>query len=343
MQSALATLKDVFAWLGTVWLWVGVGLAVLILILRLALKALFRAMRKEESRFKMPPPRIQLFPLTRPELMQDESAQSLIVPLLQAGFQAAGEYQVREMPKTQIAGFVHQASSVSAMVYHYGRLTFCDLVTEYEDGTSLTYANHSVGEGFPRSPRHAVRRFPEVSPALLHQRMVVERPAGLCRRVSIETFAVRMETAYAESQNWLADRGGYTLDELKRTFQAPGQTLNEEEMLFLRERVAEQALQNWWMLQTSLPTSWIEASESLIIIHDELSLFAVVYRYSKWTGDWNTTESDIPPGVTSAREAFAALNLRCGGLFKKVWEKETPLAADFYFRQDQFEEGTTNG
>jgi len=172
--------------------------------------------------------------------------------------------------------------------------------------------------------------------------MVAERPAGLCRRVSSETFAARMETVYAEVQDWLADRGGYTLDELKQTMQAPGRTLNEDEMLFLRERVAEQALQNWWMLQPSLPASWIEASEALIIIHDELSLFAGVYRYNKSTGDWSTEASDLPPGVTTARGAFEALNIRSGGVFKKVWEKTTPLAADFYFRQDQFDEETTD-
>ena len=71
--------------------------------------------------------------------------------------------------------------------------------------------------------------------------------------------------------------------------------------------------------------------ESLIIIHDELTPDLLAVPYWCGTGDYKARESDFADGT--AREAFARTNTQRGGRLRKVAEKRTGLAADYYLPQ----------
>src|SRR5882672_9447976 len=89
------------------------------------------------------------------------------------------------------------------------------MVSYYEDRSSITYSTTDVGEKLPRPSTQTLIRFPEMTLAQLHHRLVQDRPRGELRSVSIENFVEVCEEAHAVYQDWLAERGGYNLEELR--------------------------------------------------------------------------------------------------------------------------------
>ena len=166
--------------------------------------------------------------------------------------------------------------------------------------------------------------------------MLAERGERPLRPVRIETAAEEFQADYASGLDWQAERGGYTADEIRREILASGQKADPATVQFLRERYAAAALKNWWRAQPNPPLPWEEAKDRLVVIHDEMDVKDIEWRYDDAAGDWETEPESLPKHITSAREAFAFLNQNGGEIFRKIAEKSTPLAADFYLlRSDE--------
>jgi hypothetical protein len=215
-------------------------------------------------------------------------------------------------------------------VYQLSGQTTLDLVSRFEDGGTLTFANSKTGGEFSRSEQHPSKRFAGAGAAEVYERMLAERGERPLRPVRIETAAEEFQADYAAGQDWLSERGGYTADEIRREILASGQKADSGTVQFLRERYAAAALKNWWRAQPSATSPWAEAKDRLVVIHDELKVEDIEWIYDDNSGNWETEPESLPKHITSAREAFAFLNQTGGEIFVKIAEKTTPLAADFY-------------
>jgi len=276
------------------------------------------------------PLRIRLVPVAGPPSAPSPIAQALVEPLLQAGFADAGAFRVWEMPEANLRLLVQPETWVTAYVVKLNEQTGIEIVSRFADGSTLTFANGIVGSEFSRSDQHPIKRLPGAGAVELYERMLAERGDRPLRPVSIETAAEEYQAEYAAGQDWQAERGGYTADEIRREIIASGQKADAFAVQFLRERYADHALKNWWRLQPNPPLPWPEAKDRLVIVHDDLKVEDIEAIYHHKSGGWGFEPEALPKQIASAREAFAFLNQSGGEIFVKIAEKTTPLAADFY-------------
>ena len=293
-------------------------------------------LKELEKSVVAPPFRIQLVPEADAASTPSPAVQGIVDPLLQTGFVEAGAFRIWEMPGARMRLLVQPETKVTACVYQLSGQTTLDLVSRFEDGSTLTFANSKTGGEFSRSEQHPSKRFPGAGAAELYERMLAERRDRPLRSVRIETAAEEFQVDYAAGQDWLAERGGYTADELRREILASGQKADPASVQFLRERYAAAALKNWWRNQPSSTLPWEEAKDRLVVIHDEMDVKDIEWRYDDESGDWDSEPESLPRHITSPREAFAFLNRTGGEIFVKIAEKTTALAADFYLlRSDE--------
>ncbi len=326
------------------WRWVVLALAA-VLALRVAIFLwhlfIFLWHGKTWERFHetriTPPLRIHLVPAVDTTWTTEPASLALSDQLRGLGFVEVGVFEIPEMPQAKLHGFVHEPTAVAASIYKLKYRVWADMGSYYEDGSSITYSTADVGEKLPRPPAQRAIRFPEMTLAALHQRLVQDRPRGKLRRVSREEFVNLSEGAHAAYQDWMAERGGYTIEELRTLIAAPEKP-TAEGLQYLREKVAREALINWWRTQPDVPFPAEELNDCAAIVHEDLSIEQILFMFCRVTGDWGAKEKHIPPGVHSRRGAFEALNEVRKRDLVKFWEKTTPLCADFYCRKQDDED-----
>ena len=287
-------------------------------------------LKEFEKSIVAPPFRIQLTPATDSPTAPSPDVQALAEPLLQTGFVDAGAFRIWEMPGAKMRLLIQPETRVTACIYQLSGQTTLDLISRFEDGSTLTFANSKTGGEFSRSEQHPSKRFPGAGAAELYERMIAERGERPLRPARTETATEEFQADYAAGQDWLAERGGYTADEIRREIVASGKKADAATVQFFRERYAAAALKNWWRAQPNASLSWEEAKDRLVVVHDELKVEDIEWIYEDNSGDWHTEPEPLPKHITSAREAFAFLNRTGGEIFVKIAEKTTPLAADFY-------------
>ena len=281
------------------------------------------------------PFRIHFVPALDVSWTTEPAAVALADQLRELDFVEAGKFDIVGMTDAKIHGFVHESTSVTARIYKLKERLWVDLASYYEDGSSITYSTTEVGEKVSRPSTQTLIRFPEMTLAQLHHRLVQDRPRGPLRAVSPENFVEISEGAHAAYQDWLAERGGYNLEELRCL--SDGKLVGDG-LQTMREKVAREALINWFSTQPDRPFDAERINDCLPIIHDDLSMEQIVFVFNRVTGDWEADEKHIPPPIKSARAAFEALNeTRKGGLVK-IFEKDTPLCADFYILPEEAED-----
>src|SRR5215218_9816372 len=119
------------------------------------------------------PPRIHLEALAAPSWEDEEAAGELTGPLPGLGFRKVGDYQVREIPGFGLEAWVDPAKAITAVVYeHPAAGVWLDLVTQYEDGSRITYANTGQGRGVDHAPGHVVERLDGLGTEDLYRRFV---------------------------------------------------------------------------------------------------------------------------------------------------------------------------
>ena len=327
-----------------VWGWVGLGLAVVLTVWAsryLWYLSVFLWYRKSWVRFQearfTPPFRIHLVAAIDKNWTTEPTALALADELRELGFVEVGVFEIPEMPDAKLHGFVNEPTDEVGTVFKFKGHLWADLGSYYEDGSTITYSTAGVGEELPRPPAQRLIRFPEMTLAALHHRLTQDRPRGRLRRVARQTYVELLEGAHAGFQDWLAERGGYTIDEL-RTLMPAREGSTAEGLPFLREKAAREALINWWRTQPGAPIQAEEIDDCSAIVHDDLSMEQTIFMFCRATGDWGAGEKHIPANAKSPRAAFRALNeVRKGGLVK-FWEKTTPLIADFYRHQGEPED-----
>ena len=321
----------------SIWIWIGIAVAVVVGGTLICLYFCeYMVVRFNRLRF-LAPFRIHLLPAPDTTWTTESAAVALSDQLRQLGFVEVGVFEIPEMPQAKIHGFVHEPTDVIARIYNLRGKFWVDLASYYEDGSSITYSTADIGEKLPRPSTQTVIRFPEFSLAQVHHRLVQDRPRGRLHSACTGNFAETFVNSHASYQDWLAERGGYNLDELRHLVPA-NKKVSAGGLQAFRQNVAREALINWFRTQPDRPfdAEWI--NDCTAIIHDDLSMEQIVSVFNRVTADWDADEKHIPSHIKSGRAAFETLNeSRKGGLVK-IFEKTTPLCADFYIRPEVVEQ-----
>jgi hypothetical protein len=321
----------------SMWAWVGIAVAAVVGGTLLFLYFCEYMLARFNRLTFLTPFRILLLPAPDTSWTTEPAAVALSDQLRQLGFVEVGVFEIPEMPHAKLHGFVHEPTDVTARIYNLKGKFWADLASYYQDGSSITYSTTDVGEKLPRPSTQTVIRFPEFSLAQVHHRLVQDRPRGPLRSACAANFVETFVDAHAAYQDWLAQRGGYNIEEL-RILAPANKKVSADGLQALRQNVARGALINWFRTQPDRPfdAEWI--NDCAPIIHDDLSMEQIVFVFNRVTGDWDADEKHIPSHIKSGRAAFESLNeSRKGGLVK-IFEKTTPLCADFYMRPEVVEQ-----
>jgi hypothetical protein len=162
-------------------------------------------------------------------------------PLLDRGFIDGGIWAIDELSLAVRALVAADAASY-AVVYdeHPVAGTWIDLVTLYEDGTSLTVNDLARPSALDERPGHRKVRVPGARSDELYARMLEEREEKPTLRLALEDIPARFEKAYADEIDWRDARGGPTEAEIRRIAAASGKTLTNEQVRKAREIMEEQ-------------------------------------------------------------------------------------------------------
>jgi hypothetical protein len=329
-------------------LWVFLGVVAFLGVLKFilyygALLAVKLIARAGELMNTAQPRRVSLLPRDSLEWSRPEQVTPLLQELEQAGFIDAGRYEIKEMKGMKLQGLIHEKHSIAAVIYDHKTVSMLDLLTHYEDGRQICYANHQLGFSMARPENHVQKTFPGVTATELLTRVLNECPKEGVKRIPAERFAFWFEERYAEHARWMAERGGPTLQEMAEMTKAGGHKADEATVREMYESSAQGFLKNWLRDQPDITDDvWEEIEFDLTVIHDGLSLETVVERFNAAVPEeMELKRPDIPEGVTDARQAFAILNGRAGSPFRRFKGKEIGLPADFYLNP-AWDEGENN-
>lgn len=319
-----------------------IGFLIIVIAIRLLLKKFVGKISDvmKQIASEMPPPfRLKLVLEEDPKWLKEPEVKRRLDALKSAGFQMVGAYSMEGAFDSFTVGLVHPEHNVIGAVHWLKSVPCVDLVTYYDDGTSLTHSDNVRGSELPRRPQSTVVREDGASADALFNRHLAERRADSITPITIEEFSSHFEKAYDEGMTWVAERGGYTLAEIeaecrKTNPDAPAQAIEDTHQKF-----AQNALVNWLSMQSDRPEPWDEKESDVYAIHDDLTMRQITNILNETEEEEDSfREAEVAKAGATPREAFAAVNEKLGGRFIKVAEKTTPRAADFYVRVPEPEE-----
>src|SRR5262245_30413423 len=122
------------------------------------------------------PDRIHLQPATPGSWKNATAARKIAEPLTTRGFADAGVYSVPELPGVVVQLLAHVKDGLYAAVYEHPKAgTWFDLVSRYQDGSSVTYSTALPTALKPR-PGHPTVNLPGIEPLAVLDRILAQRP-----------------------------------------------------------------------------------------------------------------------------------------------------------------------
>ena len=124
---------------------------------------------------------------------------SLVDPLLSRGFVNAGIHAAPELPGLVVQLLANEKDGLYAAVYEHPKAgTWFDLVSRYQDGSSVTYSTALPTALKPR-PGHPTVNLPGIEPLALLDRILAQRPRRPLKPVSPDQATSVFEQGYADS------------------------------------------------------------------------------------------------------------------------------------------------
>ena len=175
----------------------------------------------------VPPFRISLWPFSTSEWDEPGEVEEIAAPLREAQFTEVGTFLVRP-GSLRLAAFCHPRERAFAVVYEHPQAgRWVDLVSYYEDGSSITYTT-SPDTMMDRPEKKPIHHLDGFGADELLRTFLRERPHKPLRPVSPQQFQENFERAYAEDMDWRIARGGPTEDEIRRSVERKGKQCTPE-------------------------------------------------------------------------------------------------------------------
>ncbi len=291
-----------------------------------------------QIRSRTQPVKIELVPSFDTEWLNNPAISGVTDYLQQSGFKPARVMALKGNANVVLAGLANLQQGAFAAIPKNGHQALVTFTTHYVDGTVFECSNAPVAFE-PPCPKWLQRhRQSKMTPQDIWVFFIKNRPQSGVVPVTEEGVSQFNEQIFHRYQAWMAERGGASRDELEMSFRAIGKmpVAEEEAIPFLnmaRSDEIERALCNWWRMQADAPIPIENILDSLLIIHDELPRELLINAYWCGTNDFYSKECQL--AGTLPREAFAELNRQRGSPLRKVFEKSSPLKADFYLPKNR--------
>src|SRR5512143_2341819 len=152
------------------------------------------------------PNEIHLEPATMIMWKDEEKWREAYNALEHRGFRHAGNYRVVEIG-VDVQFLIHDRECVLACIYNHPVAgVFMDLVTRYQDGSCVTFANRAAS-GLDQHPRLQNRFLGDISPAQLSERALTERPQQPLREIRDKDLPNDFCRVWKEYKEWRNKRG----------------------------------------------------------------------------------------------------------------------------------------
>lgn len=137
--------------------------------------------------------------------------------LEECGFRHVGNYRVQEIG-VDVEFLMNPEERAQACIYNHPVVgVFMDVVTRYEDGTSVTFANRNA-TGLDQHPKYQNRFLGEIPAAELVERALRERPDWAKKPVREEDLVPDFCRVWKEYKKWRSSRGT-TPEEVGRIYE----------------------------------------------------------------------------------------------------------------------------
>ncbi|MGE5113458.1 MAG: hypothetical protein ACM3JB_21550 [Acidobacteriaceae bacterium] len=137
--------------------------------------------------------------------------------LEERGFRHAGNYRVVEIG-VDVQFLINDQERALACIYnHPAAGVFMDIVTRYEDGSCVTFANRAAS-GLDQHPQLQNRFLGDVSPAELIERTLADRPQKPMREICEKELVPDFCRVWKEYKEWRNKRGT-TAEEVERIYE----------------------------------------------------------------------------------------------------------------------------
>ncbi len=277
------------------------------------------------------PATIKLVPISGAS-WDDAGAAALAVPLAGLGYEEVGFFDLDIMGGVRLQAWVHPDLGLYSLIYTSPKAgVWSDIVTKYEDGTSLTYSNSSHGGKLKQRPGRENVFFKGLGTDELHRKMLAERPDRPTRRLTAADFAPDFERAYAEQMAWRGSPEGFdpeavgpgaalaammgrkfTPDQVQQVHESMARRMYEAVVHDLRRKYRESAAvpdELWARIEPRLVFVWDTMdAESLRVVLAEWDGLPERDRLDNFLGNEHEDgyEGDEAPG--HIRRSFAELN-----------------------------------
>ena len=145
------------------------------------------------------PDRIQLRPGSSGSWKNAAAARKVAGSLASRGFADAGVHTVPELPGVVVQLLAHVKDGLYAAVYEHPKAgIWFDLVSRYQDGSSVTYSTSLPTPLKPR-PGHPTVNLPGIEPLALLDRILAQRPRRPLKPASPDQAVSVFEQGYADS------------------------------------------------------------------------------------------------------------------------------------------------
>jgi hypothetical protein len=145
------------------------------------------------------PDRIHLQPGGPDSWKHPISARKIAEALGSRGFADAGVHTIPEMPGVVVQLMANVKDGLYAAVYEHPQAgIWFDLVSRYQDGTSVTYST-SLPTALKPRPGHPTVNLPGIEPLALLDRTLAQRPRRTLKPASPEQAVHVFEQGYADS------------------------------------------------------------------------------------------------------------------------------------------------
>jgi hypothetical protein len=296
-----------------------------------------------------PPMRIKLEAVSAVDWEDPDAVDKLLQPLREVGFTDIGTYVIAAID-TRAHALQQPAESVCAVIYEHPQIgVWADLVTRYEDGGTISYAN-AKDDRMDRPANRQVTYFEGCDTGKLYRRLLDERPRKAMFRVDAGNFVDVFEQAYAEEMDWRMSRGGPTEQEIRRIAERDGQECTPELVETIRgswsqsyNEFLDDQLRDAYLATSGVAASrWEQIRDQVVFVHDQLTPQEVVDLYEEAL-DWDDGRAEALSDAAqrtaesrSPRDAFAECNVKLPSQsrFEKIGSVDEPVAADVYLMPD---------
>jgi hypothetical protein len=241
------------------------------------------------------PATIRLVPISGAN-WDDAGAAALAVPLAGLGYQEVGFFDLEIMAGTRLQAWANTDLGLYSIVYTSPQAgVWSDIVTKYEDGTSLTYSNSAHGGKLKQRPGRENVYFKGLGTEELHRKMVAECPDRPTRRLTAADFAPDFERAYAEEMAWRGSSEGFDPEAVGPSAALAGmigRKFNPDQMRQVHESMVRRMyeaviedLRRKYRESAALPDDlWAQIEPRLVFIWDTMNVGSLRAVLAEWDG-----------------------------------------------------------